>query len=347
MIMRKIVIFLLFFLISTALSYSHDFLKEANNCMKKGDYKCVEINLRLYHEDTGKDVSKQIGEAEKCQEYRSSADAFFEANNYVNAEAFYKKILVINPKDNYTKKQYDLCLKNKGENVSSANLVRAEPNNGKQVVDEKNTQDTQVSETTDNKIAFKRNNKGNNWFINIGVGAQTIFGDNDTDASLTDRITIAPTLSVGNWFSPFGGVRLKVQGGILHGFEENGAYMQHLSYYNVHVDALWNLANYWGVYSSYKTFNFTPYVGLGLAHKFGYDEDVAIPVASNENGKYHHYSNVLSVNPGIMLGFRLSNRVNLYLDLGTAIVPDDFDRIVNRMGYEAIIDFSLGIKFYF
>jgi outer membrane protein OmpA-like peptidoglycan-associated protein len=195
------------------------------------------------------------------------------------------------------------------------------------------------------KTAFKHSGASENWFIHIGAGAQTIFGDNDADADYLNRITVAPTLSVGKWFSPYWGFRIKGQGGALHGFEENGLYMQHIQYYGAHVDALWNLANYWGVYSPTKLFNFTPYVGLGFAHKFGYDEDIAIPEALNDNHSYYRYSNVLSINSGIQFGFRLSKRVNLDFDLGAAIVPDYFDRIVNRAENEVIASATGGFTF--
>ena len=199
------------------------------------------------------------------------------------------------------------------------------------------------------KTAFKHSGAGDNWFLNIGGGAQTIFGDRDTDADLTDRITWVANVSLGKWFSPYWGVRLKGQGGPLHGFEDNGSIMQHLTYYNVHMDAMWNLANYWGVYSPTKVFNFTPYVGLGFVHRFQMDEDVSRPDVSGVYGKtdsdYQRYSNALSVNTGIQFGFRLSNRVNLDFDLGAAIVPDYFDRINQRAENEAIVSASAGLTF--
>jgi outer membrane protein OmpA-like peptidoglycan-associated protein len=206
----------------------------------------------------------------------------------------------------------------------------------------------QSSETAGYKTPFKRNAAGDNWFIGVGVGAQTIFGDNDSKADFTDRLTIAPTLTVGKWFSPYWGARLKAQGGTVHGFEQDGAYMQHLGYYNVHVDALWNLSNYWGVYSPTKLFSFVPYLGLGLGHKNQLDNKIIEPSAPstwNNDPQYHRYSNVISVNPGILFGFRLSDRINLDFDLGAAVVPDYFDRVVHRAENEAIVSAMGGITF--
>ncbi len=191
------------------------------------------------------------------------------------------------------------------------------------------------------KTNFKRNKAGDNWFIHLGAGAQVFFGDHDMDADFMNRVTLAPTVSLGKWFSPYWGVRLKGQGGALHGFENLGKFMQHDTYYNVHMDAMWNLANYWGKYSPTKVFNFTPYVGLGYAHRFQ-SEQVA-PAGFPKD--YQRYSNALSVNAGVQFGFRLSERVNLDFDLGSAFVPDYFDRIVQKAQNEAIVTASAGLTF--
>jgi len=208
-------------------------------------------------------------------------------------------------------------------------------------------QEAQESKTAGYKTAFKHSNAGDNWFINIGVGGQTIFGDHDADASFTDRVTVMPTLSIGKWFNPYWGVRLKGQGGTVHGFEDDALYMQHDTYYNVHLDALWNLANYWGVYSPTKLFNFTPYVGLGFAHRMTLDETIAPPLSYiySADQQYNRYANLLTVNAGIQFGFNLSKRVNLDFDLGAAIVPDYFDRYVHDAQNEVIGSASVGLTF--
>lgn len=197
------------------------------------------------------------------------------------------------------------------------------------------------------KTPFERNETLDNWFIHIGVGAQTIAAENDDEAKFLDRITLAPTVSIGKWFSPYWGVRVKGQGGSLHGFENSGTYMQHIRYVNVHLDAMWNLSNYWGVYSPTKVFNFTPYLGLGYAHKFAYDEDVSVPlnVCGIDEKKYHEATDALSVNGGIQFGFRLSRRINLDFDLGAAVVPEYFDRVERGVRNEAIFTATGGLTF--
>jgi len=195
------------------------------------------------------------------------------------------------------------------------------------------------------KTPFVRNSSESNWFIHIGGGAQAFFGDNDDRVEIFNRITAMPTVSIGKWFSPYWGFRVKGQGGSLYGFENNGDYKQHFKYYNVHLDAMWNLSNYWNSYYSTKAFNFTPYVGLGFGHRFQLDKDIIPPQGSYVAADYSKYADVLSVNGGIQFGFRLSNRVNLDFDLGASIVPDYFDGVVKNASNEAIISASGGLTF--
>lgn len=214
-------------------------------------------------------------------------------------------------------------------------------------------QETLQSEikTAGYKTAFKHSGAGENWFFHIGAGGQMFFGDNDwsSNVGFGDRITLMPEVALGKWFNPYWALRLKGQGGALHGFENDGAYMQHLNYYNVHVDAMWNWANYWGVYSPSKVVSFGPYIGLGFAHRF--EMDASTPIPSNTSGvsvnakDYHRYSNTVSINSGLNLGFKLSKRVNLDFDFGVAVVPDYFDRVVHNAENEAIVSASGGLTF--
>jgi outer membrane protein OmpA-like peptidoglycan-associated protein len=201
------------------------------------------------------------------------------------------------------------------------------------------------------KTAFKHSGAGENWFFHIGAGGQVFFGDNDLDANVGfgDRITLMPEVALGKWFNPYWALRLKGQGGALHGFEDNGVYMQHLNYYNVHLDAMWNWANYWGAYSPSKVVSFGPYIGLGFTHRFETDKSTQPPASqihSTQNAKnFRRYSNVISINSGLNLGFNLSKRVSLDFDLGVAIVPDYFDRYVHDSENEMIVGASGGLTF--
>ena len=209
------------------------------------------------------------------------------------------------------------------------------------------------SRTAGYKTAFKHSGAGENWFLHVGGGGQLFIGDNSwsSDVKFMDRITWQGNVALGKWFSPYFALRLKGQGGPLNGFEQNGAYKQEMEYYNVHLDAMWNWANYWGAYSPSKVVSFGPYVGLGYARRLQMDANVALPIVNPQwavglnASEFRRHSSVMSVNAGLNLGFNLSKRIGLDFDFGAAIVPDYFNRIVHRTEYEAIIGVSGGVTF--
>ncbi|MDR1762417.1 MAG: OmpA family protein [Dysgonamonadaceae bacterium] len=192
--------------------------------------------------------------------------------------------------------------------------------------------------------AYKHSGAGENWFIHVGAGGQVMQGDFDEmQGNFLSRITLMPTVSVGKLFNPYWGLRLKAQGGSLHGFENAGDIMQHFKYYNVHLDAMWNWMNYWGVPE--KKFNFGPYIGLGFTRRLQGDQTV--PVTNYDNGisNYNRYSDALSVNSGFNFGYAFSKRVSLDFDLGVQLVPDYFDRAVQKASNEAVFALEGGLTF--
>jgi len=212
---------------------------------------------------------------------------------------------------------------------------------------------TYVSTLPGYQTAWKHSGLGENWFIQVAAGGQIFQGDFDQMNSNTlGRFTLVPTVAVGKLFKPYWGLRLKAQGGSLHGYENSGEIMQHFKYYNVHLDAMWNWMNYWGVPE--KKFNFGPYIGLGFARRLQGDE--VVPETNYDNGigrlpgrskevQYNHYSDVLTVNSGLQFGYAFSKRVSLDFDFGVAVVPDYFDRAIQKASNEAIFTFTGGLTF--
>lgn len=212
--------------------------------------------------------------------------------------------------------------------------------------------DTQTVKADGKKPAIKTGKCVDSWFFHIGAGGQMFIGDFDLDAntSFGSRFTLLPEAAIGKWFNPYWALRLKGQGGSLHGFEDEGRYMQHVKYYNLHLDAMWNVANYWGDPSSSRKVGFGPYLGFGYAHHFEMDPSIPAPpfyVDAVKTEFYHRFSDVISLNAGLNLGINLSERVRLDFDLGTTIVPDYFDRVVQDAQNESIISLSGGLTFKF
>ena len=73
------------------------------------------------------------------------------------------------------------------------------------------------------KTTWLKNRFKDTWFITFGSGAQTIWAEDDDKADLQNRITYAPSLVIGKYFSPIWGLRLQLTGGTLHGFNDGNA----------------------------------------------------------------------------------------------------------------------------
>lgn len=179
------------------------------------------------------------------------------------------------------------------------------------------------------KTAFKRNGAG--WFVNLSAGAQVYNFEDDVAGGLLDRATFIPAISIGKWANPYLGFRLKGQGLTANSYIEDVSktvFTQKNDYFNAHLDVMVNLANCFTKYSPTRLFNFTPYLGLGFAHRFDVDKSTPVPNTPFVSSKdYHRYSDAFTFNGGLQFGFRLSNRVNLDFDLGVSYFGDYFDRI--------------------
>ncbi len=184
------------------------------------------------------------------------------------------------------------------------------------------------------RTSFMPNKTWDNWFIQLGGGGQTVldgkgsiveqFGDIDFDKVAFPALN----LSIGRWWSPYWGFRIKAQDvGILEnelfddglrGVPSNDLYED----VNIHLDAMWNMTQYFCKYNANRVFSFIPYAGLGWYTDKKFD------------------GGGLSVNFGLLFDFRLSNHFGLHLDLASTTVPK------NVLAATAGFTFNLG-KSYF
>ena len=119
----KHLIFLTLFSFCCLPANSQNFLQNANACFDNGDYECAKMNYKLFQTLDGSDMSAQIQKADKCLKSKTTADAMFGDKSYAIAQTYYKKILEINPKDPYAKRQYDLCMSQLGSSASSSSAA--------------------------------------------------------------------------------------------------------------------------------------------------------------------------------------------------------------------------------
>ena len=183
-----------------------------------------------------------------------------------------------------------------------------------------------------------------NWFFSIGGGAEATFGDNDSAGSFGKRISPTLNISVGKWFTPGLGLRLQYSGLQARGFTydkgadyvkgaelKDGYYKQRFDYMNLHGDVMFNLNALFGGYNQHRVYEIIPYVGAGFTHNYS---------------KPHREA--LSVNAGIINKFRISNAVDINLELSAMAAEDKFDgEVGGGHGYDGVLSATVGLTYRF
>ena len=183
-----------------------------------------------------------------------------------------------------------------------------------------------------------------NWFFSIGGGAEATFGDNDKAGSFGKRISPTLNISVGKWFTPGLGLRLQYSGLQARGFTydggadyvkgaqlKDGYYKQRFDYMNLHGDVMFNLNALFGGYNQHRVYEVIPYVGAGFTHNYS---------------KPHREA--LSVNAGIINKFRISNAIDINLELSAMGVEDKFDgEVGGDHGYDGVLSATVGLTYRF
>lgn len=183
-----------------------------------------------------------------------------------------------------------------------------------------------------------------NWFFSFGGGASVLLGDNDGAASFGKRISPTLNVALGKWFTPGLGLRLQYSGLQAKGYtydkgadyvrgtqKGDGYYEQRFDYMNLHGDVMFNLMALFGGYDEYRVYEMIPYVGAGFTHNYTKPRREA-----------------LSVNAGIINRFRLSNAVDINLEVSIMGAEDKFDgTVAGKHGYDGLVSATLGLTYHF
>lgn len=190
------------------------------------------------------------------------------------------------------------------------------------------------------KTRWVTNGFWDNMYMGVGGGAQLYYGEMSTSASFKDRVTPEVSLEIGKWVAPGWGWRLKANGWELKSFvsdktaryrtgdKVDGMMEQKWNYYNLHGDFMFDLMSIFGTYNPKRVYSLIPYVGVGLAY--------------GENKNY-----ALAGNAGIINRFRLSNAVDLNLEIQGTLLPDKFDGVAYGKPIDGILGATLGITYKF
>lgn len=183
-----------------------------------------------------------------------------------------------------------------------------------------------------------------NMFFSVGGGAQVLFGTNDQIGKFRDRIAPTLNVSVGKWITPGFGLRMQYSGLQAKGFTRNenalyvvngpkddGSYKQRWDYMNLHGDLLINLNALFGGYNPNRVYEIIPYIGAGWAHSYT-----------------RPHVNAATFNAGIINRFRLSNAIDLNLELSATGLEGKFDgEHGGKRDYDGILGATLGLTYYF
>lgn len=203
----------------------------------------------------------------------------------------------------------------------------------------------------DDKYKVVTNRFFDNWFIGGGGGAQFIFGDHDKQMQFKDRLTPAINFYLGKWFSPglgfrggYTGYKLK---GLTHPWDPFATHstgekyqdvknvadlnileVQKFKYNHLHGDVLFNLSNIFSGYKGERFLNTSFFAGFG----WGWVNEE--PAESEP-----------SINLGFYNTFRLSNALNLTLDLRGSLFKDDFDGEPGARKEDGVVAATMGLAY--
>lgn len=183
-----------------------------------------------------------------------------------------------------------------------------------------------------------------NWFLSLGGGASVMYGDNDHIGDFSDRISPTLNIAVGKWFTPGLGLRVQYSGLQAKGFSydagapyvrgtqmKDGYYKQRFDYMNLHGDVLFNLNALFGGYNQHRVYEIIPYLGAGFTHNYTSPKREAF-----------------AVNAGIINRFRISNAVDINLEISGMAVEDKFDaELGGKHGFDGVLSATLGLTYRF
>ena len=180
---------------------------------------------------------------------------------------------------------------------------------------------------------YETNGFWDNWFIGLGAGANTMFG-NHIDFNPFGGLAL--DANIGKWITPAVGVRAGYKG-LKNSFElEQGAALEggfknEFNQHFAHADFLWNMSNSFGGYKETRFWDIIPYAQFGVAFFKNKTEDVL-------NQEY-------MAGAGILNDFRLGNHVDLFVDLALDVARTKAFGIPAEKKYTFLPDVTAGLLF--
>lgn len=172
------------------------------------------------------------------------------------------------------------------------------------------------------------------WFLGVQGGYSSFIGKPVGCGDMFDRGCPVLNAYLGKWFTPSVGARVAFQGVKFCDSE-----LTKQDYQLLHADLMYNMANWFRKPSDkLPHWDFSPYVGAGLAH--GKD------VVCDDGCKEHRMEFALTY--GIQVRYRVGRNFHFTGELGCFTTFSDFDGVGSRGRFgENLMSASLGIGFTF
>ena len=152
--------------------------------------------------------------------------------------------------------------------------------------------------------SYETNRFGDNWFVGVGAGVNSWLGK-----GVDGKAGVATDIYVGKWFTPSIGARVG-WAGLKNKVVANDGFTACDGTFNcntIHAELLWNLSNAFSGYKETRTWNVIAYPS------FAY-------MRARSNSEY-------GAGLGVINSFRVSNRVNINLDLSALATKSTYPHV--------------------
>lgn len=177
------------------------------------------------------------------------------------------------------------------------------------------------------KFSVATNSFWSNWFLTVHA-LDANYSIAGADQDLFEAPMWGGAVALGKWFTPGMGLRAKGSFGKLHNREWlNAGKANHVKYYNLEADVLFNLSNLFCGYSETRVWNVIPYVSANFFHK------------------YTHQTSDFGIGGGIISTWKLSKHVNLDLEASYKQVKGSEPVNLNPKNNNRVFALEAGLTF--
>ena len=173
---------------------------------------------------------------------------------------------------------------------------------------------TQAQEATPvQKYSVATNSFWSNWFIQGGVDWSAWYSNEEHGLGLSHspfkkfRSNPGASVAIGKWFTPGIGLRTKLQGIWGKAVTDDNNAGNGMKFWTLNEHVMFNMSNLLFGYNPNRVWNVIPFAGGGFSR----------------NCKTNLYAMQLSV--GLQSSWRLSNKMNVYVEGGWNCMEEDFD----------------------